>query len=115
MAWKRRRIDIVRREQSPRRGGKLKLFQEGEAGEPVGRLDDNPAKSGRDPVEVEDAATNMQRAIARLSPAKREALILSITHGYKRAAAEMGIPLGMFKSRLSRVYEELREVADANG
>lgn len=85
-------VDVVRHEESMRRRG-------GDAG-------DFPAETDAETV-VEAAWLGVRRqevraAVARLSPAQREALELAYFEGltYSEVAGKLGIPLGTAKTRL---------------
>lgn len=66
------------------------------------------------PAPQEDALVmeDLDNAVKRLSPVRREALILVVVHGlsYEEAAAVCGCAIGTFKSRVARARAELQEM-----
>lgn len=70
--------------------------------------------------EPEDAALasanrdEIARALARLSPLHREAIVLAFVHGlsYEEMARTVGVPIGTIKSRLSNAKGALRAMLD---
>lgn len=70
--------------------------------------------------EPEDAALasasrdEIARALTRLSPLHREAIVLAFVHGlsYEEMARAIGVPIGTIKSRLSNAKAALRAMLD---
>jgi RNA polymerase sigma-70 factor (ECF subfamily) len=62
------------------------------------------------PVELAEVL----RAVARLSPEHREALVLHWVHGYRydEIAPMLGIPIGTVQSRISRARAHLRKILE---
>lgn len=78
---------------------------------PTEQPPDTPLGDGTGRV---DAADAVARALGRLGPGQREAIVLRhYAHMSEAQVAEtLGIPLGTVKSRLSRAHRQLAEDAD---
>lgn len=70
---------------------------------------DEPA---HEPLQRVGDALDLQQALAQLSPAQREVLLLVTVeeYSYAEAAQILGVPVGTVMSRLHRAREHLREL-----
>jgi RNA polymerase sigma-70 factor (ECF subfamily) len=68
-------------------------------------------------VEARLALAEVRRAVGRLPPDQRAALMLVTVDGlsYKQAAEAMGVPIGTIMSRLARARVALQQQIDAGG
>ena len=104
----RRAVDIVRREER-RRAEPLDAAARGDAVDPEG--------SAEDAAWLGFERDRIQRALAALPDAQREALELAYYGGYSQTevAERVGVPLGTIKSRMFAGLARLREVMDETG
>ena len=104
----RRAVDIVRREER-RRAEPLDAAARGDAVDPEG--------SAEDAAWLGFERDRIQRALAALPDAQREALELAYYGGYSQTevAERLGVPLGTIKSRMFAGLARLREVMDETG
>ena len=104
----RRAVDIVRREER-RRAEPLDAEAGADAVDPEG--------SAEDAAWLGFERDRIQRALAALPDAQREALELAYYGGYSQTevAERLGVPLGTIKSRMFAGLARLREVLDGAG
>lgn len=78
-------------------------------GSGVDALADLPAPD--DPLGDRELGVDLSRALARLDPATREAILLHDVHGlpYEDVAARLGLPVGTVKSRIHRGHARLAD------
>ena len=76
--------------------------------------DQGPALAQTDPTPALDHALDLQRALARLTPAAREVLLLVTVeeYSYRETADILDLPIGTVMSRLARAREQLRQRLD---
>lgn len=83
-----------------------------EAVEPLDPPDERPNAEER--LEAAERAVEVRRALARLAPSRRLALVLREVEelSYEEIAELTGVPVGTVRSRLARAREELRRELD---
>jgi len=74
----------------------------------------DPAPSAQDRLEARDRAAEMRRAVARLDPDRRLALLLREVEemSYEEIATMTGVPVGTVRSRLARARADLRALVE---
>jgi RNA polymerase sigma-70 factor (ECF subfamily) len=104
----RRAVDIVRREARRR----TEPLDAAVRADPV-----DPEGSAEDAAWLGFERDRIQRALASLPDAQREALELAYYGGYSQTevAERLGVPLGTIKSRMFAGLARLREVLDETG
>ena len=106
-----------------RRGGPETVSLEGEEGEDRGGgglgavLADAAAEDPAAAAERRDLARSLERAIGRLRPEYRQAVLMFYAHGasYQDICEVTGLPLGTVKTNLHRARKELAEAMTALG
>ena len=104
-----------------RRGGPetvpLEAEAEGERGSLAAVLADGSVESPLAAAERHDLARSLERAIARLRPDYREAVLMFYVHGasYQEICEATGQPLGTVKTNLHRAKKELAETMTGLG
>jgi RNA polymerase sigma-70 factor, ECF subfamily len=80
-------------------------------------LADRAAEDPRAAAERRDLARSLERAIARLRPEYRQAVLMFYAHGasYQDICEVTGLPLGTVKTNLHRARKELAETMTALG
>jgi RNA polymerase sigma-70 factor, ECF subfamily len=103
-----------------RRGGPETVPLEAEEGDGGGLgavLADAAAEDPRAVAERRDLARSLERAIARLRPEYRQAVLMFYAHGasYQDICEVTGLPLGTVKTNLHRARKELAQAMAALG
>ena len=96
-------VDLVRREESRRRARDALVAEVRPA---------STEASGHEPMSEIDTREGIKKALAVLSPAQREAIVLAYFGGrtYREVAEELGIPEGTAKTRMRDGLTRLREL-----
>jgi RNA polymerase sigma-70 factor (ECF subfamily) len=91
--------------------------EKAEGGDLLAVLADSAAESPAAAAERRDMARALERAIARLRPEYREAVVLRYVEGlsYLEISDVLGLPLGTLKTNLHRARKELAEAMTAAG
>lgn len=78
---------------------------------------EDPFERAIERVDAEVMATRLASAVADLTAADRDALVLFAVEGltYREVAAALAVPIGTVRSRISRARYQLRELLDAGG
>jgi RNA polymerase sigma-70 factor (ECF subfamily) len=95
----------------------LEAEAEGERGSLAAVLADGSVESPLAAAERHDLARSLERAIARLRPDYREAVLMFYVHGasYQEICEATGQPLGTVKTNLHRAKKELAETMTGLG
>jgi RNA polymerase sigma-70 factor (ECF subfamily) len=71
---------------------------------------ETPGEPSEDPTITEQAATDLERMLAALSDAERQAMVLCYAYGLSHSEASeiTGMPIGTIKSHINRAKERIR-------
>jgi RNA polymerase sigma-70 factor (ECF subfamily) len=95
----------------------LEAEADGDRGSLAAVLADGSVESPQAAAERHDLARSLERAITRLRPEYREAVLMFYVHGasYQEICAATGQPLGTVKTNLHRAKKELAETMTGLG